>query len=404
LFKLKEGVNFSRRNTFRYFEDYHLGATQRLGKIGRFETGSIIKGESCPMTATVYFAKTPDGTPAADHAEAIGSVLQATGFHQQLHKLDMVAIKVHVGEKNNVTHIQPELVAEIVTSLNSLNTQPFLTDTSTLYKGERENGIKHALHADRHGYTIAKTGAPFIPVDGLSGTDETEVRVNGILHAEVKVAGQILLADALVVLSHATGHMGSGIGAAIKNVGMGLASRAGKLRQHSAITPEVDIEACEDCGKCRKWCPTEAIDAREGTSYIRQDDCIGCGECIAICRFGAIKFDWAVESADMQKRMSEYAAGVIRHFSEKAVYINVLVNMTKDCDCLNKKQEKIMPDIGILASTDIVAIDQATLDLTANSDGQNLSQRSYPKLDPAVQIVHAEKMGLGTRGYQLIEV
>jgi uncharacterized Fe-S center protein len=330
--------------------------------------------------------------------------MNATGFLKQLHKLDMVAIKVHVGEKNNVTHIQPKLAAKIVELSQSMKAQPFLTDTSTLYKGERENGIKHTLHAHRHGYSIEQTGAPFIPVDGLSGTDETEVRVNGILHDEVKVAGQILLADALVVLSHATGHMGSGIGAAIKNVGMGLASRAGKMRQHSAITPEVEVKKCEDCGKCRKWCPTDAIDAREGASYIRQEDCIGCGECIAVCRFGAIKFDWAVESADMQKSMAEYAAGIIRHFGKKAVYINALVDMTKDCDCLNEKQKKIMPDIGILASTDMVAVDQATLDLTAKIDGQNLSERSYPQLDPAVQIAHAEKMGLGARHYELIDV
>jgi uncharacterized Fe-S center protein len=356
------------------------------------------------MTAKVFFARTADGAAAAVQAEAIRRVTEATGFPGRLQKLDMVAVKVHVGEKNNVTHLQPELAAEVVTLATAMKAQAFVTDTSTLYKGQRENGIKHALHAHLHGYNIEKTGAPFIPVDGLSGTDEMEVRVNGILHDQVKVAGQILLADALVVLSHATGHMGSGLGAAIKNVGMGLASRAGKMRQHSSITPEVEADTCEDCGKCRKWCPADAIDTREGVSFIRQEDCIGCGECIAVCRFGAIKFDWAVESAVMQKSMAEHTAGVIRHFADKAVYINALVDMTKDCDCLSKKQDKIMPDIGILASTDIVAADQATLDLTAKLSGQSLSQKSYPKLEPEVQIEHAEKMGLGTRRYELIEI
>ena len=137
---------------------------------------------------------------------------------------------------------------------------------------------------------MGNTGAPFISVDGLIGTDEIEVTVNGELHETVKIAGQILMADAMIVISHATGHMGSGIGAAIKNVGMGLSSRSGKMRQHSSIKPEIKIDKCEACGKCRKWCPTDAIGEKEGVSYITQDDCIGCGECISVCRYGAVKY------------------------------------------------------------------------------------------------------------------
>lgn len=356
------------------------------------------------MTPTVFMAKVADGAPVADQALALSTVLAATGFSKRLRGLDMLAIKVHVGEKNNATHIKPELAAQVVKVAEAVGAQPFITDTATLYKGERENAIKHTIHAYRHGFHYRRTGAPFIAVDGLSGTDEAEVAIAGELHDSVKVAGQILLADAMVVISHATGHVGSGIGAAIKNVGMGLSSRSGKMRQHSSITPEVEPDTCENCGKCRKWCPTDAISEQEGVSYIARELCIGCGECIAVCRYGAVKYDWAIESAILQRSMAEHAAGVVRHFGPKAVYLNVMVDMTRDCDCLNKKQKKEVPDIGVLASNDIVAIDQATLDLTARAHGANLSEKFHPALDPAIQIAHAEKLGLGSRQYRLEEI
>lgn len=356
------------------------------------------------MASTVYLAKVNDGASTVSQAEAVRKALQSTGFIDNLKKRDMVAIKVHVGEKNNVTHVKPELVAEAVKISKIAGAQPFITDTSTLYKGARENAIKHAIHAHIHGFNIEKTGAPFIPVDGIAGTDEIDVRIDGEFHEHVKVAGQILLADALIAISHPTGHMGSGIGAAIKNIGMGLSSRAGKMRQHSSITPEVDPENCEDCGKCRKWCPTDAIDEREGVSYIRQEECIGCGECIAVCRFEAVKFNWAIESPLLQRSMTEHAAGALQHFNNKAVYLNVLIDVTKDCDCLDKNQKKEVPDIGILASTDIVAVDQATMDITGQVYGQNIGEKFYPKLNGFIQIEHAEKIGMGKRKYQLVEV
>jgi len=356
------------------------------------------------MKPTVYLAQLADGAAVEVQARGLASVLAATGFARRLHRLDMVAVKVHVGEKNNTTHVKPELAAAAVTAAAAAGGQPFLTDTATLYRGERENAIKHTVHAYRHGYHYRRTGAPFMAVDGLSGTDEVEVEIHGELHRSVKVAGQILLADAMAVISHATGHIGSGIGAAIKNVGMGLASRSGKMRQHSAITPEVDPDQCEDCGKCRKWCPAEAIGEREGVSYIVRQDCIGCGECIAVCRYGAVKYDWAVESPTLQRSMAEHAAAVVRHFGTKAVYLNVLVDMTRDCDCLSRRQQKEVPDIGVLGSTDIVAVDQATLDLTARSHGADLGARFHPALDPAIQIAHAEALGLGSRKYRLEEV
>lgn len=185
---------------------------------------------------------------------------------------------------------------------------------------------------------------------------------------------------------------------------MGLSSRCGKMRQHSSITPEVKAEKCENCGKCRKWCPTGAISEHDGVSTIAQADCIGCGECIAVCRYGAVRYNYAIESAMLQKSMAEHAAGVIRHFGPKTVFLNVLTNMTRDCDCLSKRQKKAVADIGVIGSTDIVAIDQATKDLTAQAHGQDLAEKFHPDLDPTIQIKHAEKVGMGRREYRLKQV
>jgi hypothetical protein len=355
------------------------------------------------MTAEVYLARLADGAPAERQAEALERVLRATGFIGRLGKKDLVAIKLHVGERNNVTHLRPELAAAAVKMLKAVEAEPFLTDTSTLYKSQRDNAIKHILHAHRHGFGIEAVGAPFFPLDGLVGRHELEVEIQGELHPSVKVAGEVFLADALLCLAHATGHMGTGMGAAIKTVGMGLSSRAGKMRQHSSIKPEVIVEFCQNCGKCRKWCPADAITEKDGVSFIDLEQCIGCGECLAVCRFSAVKFDWR-KGATLQQSMAEHAAAVLRHFGPKAVFANVLVDMTKDCDCMDKTQEKIMPDLGLLASNDIVAADQATLDLTQQAAGKSLSELSFPGLNPTLQMAHAEKLGLGSRQYRLVEV
>jgi uncharacterized Fe-S center protein len=356
------------------------------------------------MTMKVYFAKLSDGAPPPTQAEALERVLNPTGFVRKVRAKDMVAIKIHIGEKNNVTHIRPEVVAKAVALIKKARGEPFITDTATLYRGQRENAILHALLAAEHGFGPQQIGAPFIPLDGLSGNHEVEVQIGGELNNAVKIAGDIPLSDALIAISHATGHMTTGFGAAIKNVGMGLSSRAGKMRQHSSVFPEVIVTACQGCKKCIRWCPQGAIVERDKFSFILSDKCIGCGQCIAVCRFGAIKVDYAISSPLVQKNMAEHAAGVLKLFGDKAVFINVMVGMTTDCDCLNVRQNKVAGDVGLLASADIVAVDQATLDLTGKAHRKNISELSYPDQDGLIQIRHAEKLGLGTAKYDLVEV
>ena len=356
------------------------------------------------MTAKVFFLRLPDNAPVKEQALAIGKLYDAAGAAAVVARKDFVAIKLHVGEKNNDTHVKPEIIRELVDKVRIAGGEPFLTETSTLYKGERENAVKHLMQAQRHGFGIDRIGAPFIMADGLTGNTEYEVTINGQLHEKVKVAREVMAADALIVVSHPTGHMEAGLGACIKNMGMGLASRMGKMRQHSSILPSVNSSRCKYCQKCGRWCPQDAIIEKNGKAFIVADKCIGCGECIAVCRYDAVKFDWGAESGVMQRSMAEHAYGVTKEKAGKCFFFNVLVGMTKDCDCFNVAQPKLIPDLGLLASNDPIAIDKATLDLTAKVHGKTLVQLSYKHHDGLTQLEHGAKIGMGSLDYELIEV
>jgi uncharacterized Fe-S center protein len=198
--------------------------------------------------------------------------------------------------------------------------------------------------------------------------------------------------------------MVTALGACIKNLGMGLASRMGKMRQHSSMKPRVLAQKCKACGKCIQWCPGSFISDKDGIAYIDEAKCIGCGECLAVCRFGAVEYNWGQDSESIQKQMAEHALGVVIGKEEKCFYINVLVNMTKDCDCLEKTQEKIIPDVGILGSFDPVAVDKATLDMTIQDGGSNLAEIAFKRLSSSIQLEHAAKIGLGSLEYELISI
>lgn len=328
-------------------------------------------------------------------------MIQAAGLDRIIEPNHKVAIKLHVGERDNDTHVSPDIVKPIVACVKRNDALPFLTETSTLYRGRRSNAVDHIIQAMDHGFTYEKTGAPFIMADGLSGNTEIEVSIEGIIFDKVSIAREIVFADALVTVSHPTGHPGMGLGAALKNLGMGLSSRIGKLRQHSSIKPYVDKKACTFCRKCMQWCPADAIVEQQEKAFILTEKCIGCGECLSLCNYDAIRYDWGVESADLQKRVAEHALGVLQNKKQRCFFFNFLIDMTKGCDCEGSRQERIMPDVGILASPDPVAIDQATLDITAGHHGESLAKKSEPQLNPSIQLEHAEKIGLGNRTYDL---
>lgn len=353
------------------------------------------------MASLVYFQPLKDGASAESVAEAAGKVYTACGGPEKIAPEDFVAVKVHVGEKGSNTHMSPAVCRVLGDMIKAKGGQPFMIETSTLYKGERGNAITHFIQAQRHGFTFEATGLPFLPADGLTGNSEAEVAIPGKLNKTVKIASEILVSDALVSVAHVTGHLGTGFGATIKTLGMGLASRMGKMRQHSSMHPRIDPRACTFCKKCITWCPEDAIVEKDGKAFILKEKCIGCGECVAVCRFEAVEYNWSKSGADLEKQMAEHALGAILHIREKSIFINIATNMTKDCDCMGIKQTKIIPDLGVLASTDPIAVDKASMDLVRKAHGKDLAGLAFPGIDGEIQLTHGEMIGLGSTRYEL---
>ncbi len=316
---------------------------------------------------------------------------------------DLAALKLHVGEPGRTTSVRPSTAAALVRLMRSCGARPFLTDTAVLYASPRDNGVGHARVAHDQGFTLDAVGAPFIPADGLRGSDEMEIEVGGRHVEKAPIAAAIVEARSMLVLSHATGHLATGFGGALKNLGMGCCSKKGKLAQHHGQTPRIDADACTACGTCAEWCPEGAIAVEEHAS-IDASTCIGCGECIATCLEGAVTFDWQIKGVELSERIVEHAAAVVRGKPGRIAYVTVAEGITKDCDCIGKAQEPVVPDVGVLASLDPVTIDQAVHDLIRERAGRTLEDASYPRHDGTVQMRYAEQMGLGSRTYTLVEL
>jgi len=356
------------------------------------------------MKNKVFIVPADGREPAEALAAKAKAAYLATGFNARIAEGDFAALKIHFGESGNAGYIKPPWLAGIIWEIRQRTPHAFLTDSNTLYVGHRSNSIDHLRLAWSHGFTPEATGLPVIIADGLIGRDKQEPRSAQSRTSSSKIASAILDSDALVGLTHVTGHVQTGLGAAIKNVGMGCASRAGKLEQHSVTHPRVNAKQCRNCSICMDFCPEAAIVQAEGHVVIDPARCIGCGECLVVCKFGAIKMKWDEDSLRLQEKMAEYALRVLSHFKAKAVFVSFLIQVTKDCDCMSKSQKPIVPDIGILASLDPVAIDQATADLLVEKGGGKDPLRAGYDLDWSGQLAHGEKIGLGARIYDLVEV
>lgn len=342
-----------------------------------------------------------DGKEAAESLSAkIRKAYLAIGFNDRIAEDDFVAMKIHFGEKHNTGYIKPQWLKGVVVELRKRTSRAFLTDSNTLYVGRRSNSIDHIQLAWSHGFTPDVVEVPVIIADGLIGRDDREIEAGRSRVRAAKIAGAILDADALLCLTHVTGHVQTGIGASIKNMGMGCASRAGKLDQHSVVHPWVSAKVCRNCGICLDHCPEAAIVQGEGHAVIDGEKCVGCGECLVVCKPGAIKWRWDEDSARIQEKLAEYALTVQSRFKGKVGFINVLIHVTKDCDCMAKNQPPIVEDIGIVASADPVAADKATADLILARAGEDVFRKGYD-LDWAVQLRHGERIGLGSAAYTL---
>jgi len=327
----------------------------------------------------------------------------ALGLDEKMEKDAFVAIKLHFGEKGNTGYIRPDWLENMTYRIRQRTGRAYFTDTNTLYTGLRSNAIDYAQLAGQHGFTLEKTGLPVHIADGLIGEDDEEVPVNLKRVKSAKLAAGIIHADFLICLSHLTGHVQTGVGAAIKNLGMGCASRAGKLEQHAEANPRISAKCCKNCGICLDYCPAGAIIQKEGSAVIQNDKCIGCGECLVVCKAGAVKMRWGEDYARLQEKMAEYAFAVCRHFRGKMGFLNVLLKITKDCDCMAKDQPQIVGDIGILASVDPVAIDKASADLAIKYGKRDVFRKGYDT-DWMIQLRHGAEIGLGSLRYELIEL
>ncbi len=357
------------------------------------------------MGSKVYIIQASVNDGPQKISEKARRLFKAGGFAECFNENDFTAVKVHVGEDGNNTYVKAPYIKGLVDELIELNTKPFVTDTTTLYVGRRHNAIDHAILATEHGFSLEGLGIPFVVSDGLSGTAEAAVKINGQINKEVFIAYDITRCQSILSVAHVTGHMASGLGATLKTIGMGCASKKGKLTQHAALKLNISDD-CTLCSVCLDHCPADAITLDDVKAHIDQDKCIGCAECLAVCRFGAVTCNWGQETDILQKSIAEHALGALKGKEKKATFFNFLLSITKDCDCFDTPDmDKIVGDIGIIASTDPVAVDKAALDLVEKKSGKKLTQLlGNVKIDTNCQIAHGESIGLGSSNYELIEI
>jgi len=368
------------------------------------------------MSSTVYFADMRAGV-RENLLDKIGRLMREAGVESRLAAGDLVAVKVHFGEKGNHTFVRPIFVRRVVDEIKRCEARPFLTDSSTLYPGERKEAVSALSCAVENGFAFAVVGAPLIMCDGLRGHSARDVEVDGEILKTVSIGEEILEADALVAVSHFKCHELTGFGGALKNLGMGCSSRTGKLQQHSTVAPEVAENVCNACAVCLKSCAHAAISILEGTAQIDPEACAGCGRCITACQKKAIKVNWNESASLVMRKMAEYAKGALHGKGEKTLFINFITQVSPACDCYGHADAPIVNDIGIVASTDPVAADQASADLvnqargnentaltTGHEPGGDKFRGVHPDIDWEVQLEHAEKIGVGTRKYKLVKI
>jgi uncharacterized Fe-S center protein len=331
------------------------------------------------------------------------TLFQHLGLNEKIEEDMFVALKIHFGEKGNTGYIKHPWLVDLIRQIKIKRARVFFTDSNTLYVGNRSNSVDHLRLAEEHGFSLKEAGIPVVIADGLIGRDDEEIEVRLPRIESAKVSRAILDAEMLICLSHFTGHVQTGMGAAIKNLGMGCASRAGKLEQHSDVHPRVNPKICTNCAVCLDYCPADAILQEEGSAFIVDEKCIGCGECLVVCNVGAVKMRWDQDAVRVQEKMAEYAYAIWKEFKGKIGFLNFLITVTKDCDCMSKKGEIIAEDVGIVASLDPVAADKASVDLIIKRSGSDILRKVHDS-DWAVQLRHGEEIGLGSQEYELVKL
>ena len=377
----------------------------------------------------VYFTdlRTRPGVNLLDKMEHI---VRAAGLESIDLKDKFTVVKLHFGEPGNMAYLRPGYAQRLVEILRNLGAKVYLSDSNTLYKGGRSDAVAHMDAAARNGFNPICVSAPVIIADGVKGTDYAEMPVRGGVHCtSAKIGRAIADADVVVSLTHFKGHEQTGFGGTLKNIGMGAASVAGKLFLHSDSKPFVNAGDCRGCGLCVRNCAHDAISVCARKAVIDYDRCVGCGQCVASCVFGAVGYEQDTSPAALNEKIAEYTKAVVD--GKPQFHVSLIMDISPECDCWGHNDAPIAPGIGIAASMDPVALDQACADLVMaaprlggsnalsdalegkaghgrsegchhHHDEKDIFKLVHPNTDWTVALDHAEKIGLGTRDYELV--
>ena len=372
------------------------------------------------MSSKVYFADmySKFGDNLLDKFERL---LCASGLDDIDFQDKFVAVKVHFGEWGNMSFLRHQYAKVLCDHIKKRGGKVFLTDANTLYPGFRGNAVDHLSCASLNGYNELSCGVPVIIADGLRGTDEREIEVEGAEYVEkAKIGAAVAEADVIISLSHCKGHVEAGFGGAFKNIGMGCGSKKGKMEMHSSGTPAIDTSLCVGCGMCVKNCANNGVSVIDGKAVINEDSCKGCGYCFAYCPKGAIECKWDEARPVLSRKIAEYTKACLD--GKPSFHINIAADVQNTCDCNGAHNHAIVPDVGFFASKDIVAVDQAAWDainrqpaMPGGKLAQKLEGRTrledmdvfrlcHGGTDFPGCLEHAVKLGMGSREYELITV
>lgn len=372
--------------------------------------------EKAKIYYTDFRTKLGEGLPTK-----LQRLIRAAGIEQIDMDGKFVAVKMHFGELGNLGFLRPNYARAVVDVIKELGGKPYLTDCNTLYPGSRKNA-EHLYCAWENGFTPLTVGCPILIGDGLKGTDDVEVPVAGGEYVEkAKIGRAVMDADIFISLTHFKGHETTGFGGTIKNIGMGCGSRAGKKEQHNDGKPSINPDKCRGCRLCQRECANDGLVFDEETKKMSIDTekCAGCGRCIGACNFDAIRFADFTATKNLNCRMAEYTKAVID--GRPNFHISLIVDVSPNCDCHSENDAPILPNIGMFASFD-PALDQACADACLNAlplpnsqlsdnmkrkdfcDHHDHFENSTVNSEYKTCLAHAEKIGLGTREYEIITI
>ena len=373
------------------------------------------------MASSQVFFTNLRTTPTSNLLDKMERLVRRAGIAGIDFENRFAAIKIHFGEPGNMAYLRPQYAARMAGLLRSLGAKPFLTDANTLYSGRRANAVDHLQSAMENGYNPISAQCQVIIADGLKGIDYREIEIDGEYCKAPKIGAAVADADIVISMTHFKGHEQTGIGGTLKNLGMGCASVGGKLELHCAAQPVVKTENCRGCNICVKHCAHDAIHLNpERKAEIDYSKCVGCGQCIALCQYDSASMGANDTSERLNYKIAEYTKAVLK--DKPNFHVSFIMNVSPECDCWNHNDAAVVPDLGIAASFDPVALDKACADLVIHAPALQTVNRltesrphehledtdkfrlMHPDTDWLAGLTHAEKIGIGNMQYELIEV